>query len=184
MLTAFLYFFLLADKPEMDLSPARIKAASNIGSTGRLICRTSSVPKPTFNWFRNGVVISPNVSNKYFSEFHEVSETFFCHVCLKLELVRIDITNFFADQFHHLRIDSCDQRRRGDRLRKIRMRSEERRRFFEIDDRVGRDVSTRRSALYYGAERDARFGDDFLGPRIRRRTENVLQNQIQARKHE
>lgn len=56
----------------MDTSPARTKAASNLGSTGRLTCRTSSVPKPTFKWFRNGVAISVNSTNKYFSEFHEV----------------------------------------------------------------------------------------------------------------
>lgn len=72
--------FLPADKPEMDSSPARIKAASNIGSTGRLICRTSSVPKPTFVWFRNGAIISVNTTSKYLSEFHEVSTSTNRHV--------------------------------------------------------------------------------------------------------
>ncbi|KAK6619129.1 hypothetical protein RUM44_003511 [Polyplax serrata] len=69
-------------KPEMDSSPARIKAASNIGSTGRLICRTSSVPKPTFVWFRNGAIISVNTTSKYLSEFHEIDLTTFESILL------------------------------------------------------------------------------------------------------
>ncbi|KAL0273716.1 UNVERIFIED_CONTAM: hypothetical protein PYX00_006332 [Menopon gallinae] len=63
-------------KPEIDTSPARTKAASNLGTPARLTCRASAVPKPTFRWLRNGLLVS-NSSKKYSTEFQEVDATTF-----------------------------------------------------------------------------------------------------------
>lgn len=65
-------FWIIADKPELDKTPSKLKAASNIGDSGKLYCRASAIPKPNFKWLRSGSAIAVNTTNKYYIEFHEV----------------------------------------------------------------------------------------------------------------
>ncbi|XP_049289037.1 nephrin-like isoform X2 [Anopheles funestus] len=51
--------------PEIDKSPAMLRAASGPGDQARLPCRAQSAPEPTFHWIRSGQELSVNQTSKY-----------------------------------------------------------------------------------------------------------------------
>lgn len=64
------YFSAVA--PEIDRSPAMVKAASGANERGRLICRAQASPRPNFTWSRGGQPIAVNQSSKYAGEMKMV----------------------------------------------------------------------------------------------------------------
>lgn len=54
--------------PEIDRSPAVLKAASGANERGRLLCRAQASPRPIFTWSRSGAVINVNQTSKYGAE--------------------------------------------------------------------------------------------------------------------
>lgn len=38
------------------------------GSEGRLQCKPSAEPQPTFQWFRNGVLVHDGINSRYMSQ--------------------------------------------------------------------------------------------------------------------
>ncbi|XP_035898919.1 nephrin-like isoform X2 [Anopheles stephensi] len=51
--------------PEIDKSPAMLRAASGPGEQARLPCRAQAAPEPTFHWIRSGQELSVNQTSKY-----------------------------------------------------------------------------------------------------------------------
>ncbi|XP_073986963.1 nephrin-like isoform X2 [Rhodnius prolixus] len=74
-------FLIVEHKPEMDLSPALSKSASNSGETGRLTCRVSAAPAVNFTWSRDGSVITTD-HHKYLIEYKKIDDVHYESVVL------------------------------------------------------------------------------------------------------
>ncbi|XP_061513195.1 nephrin isoform X1 [Anopheles gambiae] len=53
--------------PEIDKSPAMLRAASGPGDQARLPCRAKAAPAPIFHWIRTGQELPINQSSKYYT---------------------------------------------------------------------------------------------------------------------
>ncbi|KFB47315.1 nephrin [Anopheles sinensis] len=52
--------------PEIDKSPAMLRAAAGTGERARLPCRAQAAPTPTFRWIRSGQELHVNETSKYY----------------------------------------------------------------------------------------------------------------------
>ncbi|XP_058123350.1 nephrin-like [Anopheles ziemanni] len=52
--------------PEIDKSPAMLRAAAGTGERARLPCRAQAAPAPTFRWIRSGQELHANETSKYY----------------------------------------------------------------------------------------------------------------------
>lgn len=75
-----LIYFIVA--PEIDRSPAALKAASGANERARLVCRAQASPRPTFSWSRGGQAINVNQSSKYGGDIKMIDSLTFESVLL------------------------------------------------------------------------------------------------------